>query len=148
MEWALSEGISVNIELKNNIFDYPYLEMKVLDLIYLYKMKDRTMISSFNHNSLARIGSLDSTIETAILYSYPMYEPWVYAQHLGAKALHPNQRTVNEVNVAASKDCQIPVRPYTVNDVKVAEQLRKYGCESVITDYPEKMVKQFGGRFS
>ncbi|AJI20984.1 glycerophosphodiester phosphodiesterase [Priestia megaterium] len=148
MEWASSEGISVNIELKNNIFDYPYLEMKVLDLIYLYKMKDRTMISSFNHNSLARIGSLDSTIETAILYSYPMYEPWVYAQHLGAKALHPNQRTVNEVNVAASKDCQIPVRPYTVNDVKVAEQLRKYGCESVITDYPEKMVKQFGGRFS
>ena len=29
MEWASSEGISVNIELKNNIFDYPYLEMKV-----------------------------------------------------------------------------------------------------------------------
>ncbi len=138
MEWASSEGISVNIELKNNIFDYPYLEMKVLDLIYLYKMKDRTMISSFNHNSLARIGSLDSTIETAILYSYPMYEPWVYAQHLGAKALHPNQRTVNEVNVAASKDCQIPVRPYTVNDVKVAEQLRKYGCESVITGLSRK----------
>lgn len=40
MEWVLSEGISVNIELKNNIFDYLYLEMKVLDLIYLYKMKD------------------------------------------------------------------------------------------------------------
>ena len=43
------------------------------------------MISSFNHNSLARIGSLDSTIETAILYSYPMYEPWVYANTLAQK---------------------------------------------------------------
>ncbi|WP_430487411.1 glycerophosphodiester phosphodiesterase [Priestia flexa] len=143
LAWASNQQFSVNIELKNNLFEYAYLEMKVLDLIYYYKMKERIIISSFNHNSLARVTSFDSTIETAILYSYPMFEPWIYAQHLGARALHPNYRTVNQVNVAASKDYRIPVRPYTVNDVKLAKQLYGYGCESIITDYPEKMIKEF-----
>ncbi|TYR82473.1 glycerophosphodiester phosphodiesterase [Priestia megaterium] len=148
LEWAHDQHISVNIELKNNLFEYTYLEMKVLDLIYRYKMKQRIVISSFNHNSLARVASLDSSIETAILYSYPMFEPWIYAEHVGARALHPNYRTVNQVNVSACQDYHMAVRPYTVNDVKVAKQLYGYGCESIITDYPEKMVQQFGGRFN
>ncbi|WP_110111267.1 glycerophosphodiester phosphodiesterase [Bacillus sp. CGMCC 1.16541] len=143
LQWASEQLTEVNIELKNNIFEYAYMEMKVIDLIYKYNMQNRVIISSFNHNSLARVISLDSNLETAVLYSYPLFEPWIYAQHLGAKALHPNYRTVNEVNVDVSRDFSLKVRPYTINDVNIAKQMYKYGCEAVITDYPEKMVQTF-----
>jgi glycerophosphoryl diester phosphodiesterase len=141
LEWAAEFPLKVNIELKNNVFEYPYLEMKVIDLIYKLNMKDHVILSSFNHNSIARILSMDSTIETAILYSLQMYEPWNYAKHMSVKGLHPNHRTLNDIVVHAARSEQLAVRPYTVNDVELMKRMRDFGCDALITDYPEKAVK-------
>ncbi|MFC3882852.1 glycerophosphodiester phosphodiesterase [Bacillus songklensis] len=141
LEWAAELPLKVNIELKNNVFEYPYLEMKVIDLIYKLNMKENVILSSFNHNSIMRVLSLDSTIETAILYSWQMFEPWNYAKHLSVKGLHPNYRTLNDIVVQAARSEQLAVRPYTVNDAEVMKKMRDLGCDAVITDYPERGVK-------
>lgn len=143
LEWAAGLSLKVNIELKNNVFEYPYLEMKVLNLLYKLNMKDAAVLSSFNHNSMARVVSLDSTVETAILYSLQMFEPWRYAKHMSVKSLHPNYRTVNDIVIYGAHSEGLSVRPYTVNDTAMMKKLYDLGCDALITDYPEKAVKLF-----
>lgn len=143
LEWIATTPLLVNIELKNNVFEYRNLELVVLNMIYHYGLKDRVILSSFNHNSLVRAKSFDSTIPTAILYSYQLFEPWTYAQSVGADALHPNFRTLNDVIVSAAQHDRLAVRPYTVNNADKATELFQMGCDAIITDYPEKMRELF-----
>jgi glycerophosphoryl diester phosphodiesterase len=143
LEWASAISLKVNIELKNNVFEYPYLEMKVLDLVYKLNMKELVVLSSFNHNSMARVISLDADIETAILYSLQLFEPWNYAKSMSVKGLHPNYRTVNNIVVYGAHSEQLSVRPYTVNDEETMKQLFEMGCDALITDYPETACQLF-----
>lgn len=140
-EWAKEEAFFINIELKNNVIEYPLLEWKVVDLVHQYGLKDRIVFSSFNHNSLARVLSYDSRFETAVLYSHKLFEPWHYAKHLGSDGLHPNSRNVTEVVVKAAHKEGLKVRPYTVNKKEEMLEMKKAGCDAIVTDYPKKAIE-------
>ena len=50
-------GLSVNIELKNSIIDYPDLERKVLEEVLRNFNPERIIFSSFNHYSISGPGN-------------------------------------------------------------------------------------------
>lgn len=49
----------LNLELKNSIFEYDELEDKVINMIDEYDLRDRVIISTFNHMSLVKIRELE-----------------------------------------------------------------------------------------
>ncbi|OOM16502.1 glycerophosphodiester phosphodiesterase family protein [Clostridium saccharobutylicum] len=49
----------LNLELKNSIFEYDELEEKVINMIDEYNLRDRVIISTFNHMSLVKIRELE-----------------------------------------------------------------------------------------
>ena len=93
---SLPPQIGLNIELKNNVLDYPGLEQKVLFLLSKYRTKKRTIISSFNWNSLAVIHRLDPKLRLGLLFHVPNKDLWTKAALLNAFSIHPPLPLTNE----------------------------------------------------
>ncbi len=130
-------GLEVNVELKNNAFDYPGLEEKCIRLAAEMGMAKRVLYSSFNHHSLLRVKAIDKTIPCGLLYSARMVRPWAYAVALGVDAIHPHYSELQEEDeVTGSHAAGIMVNPWTVDDEAHIELVLRKGADIVITNYP------------
>ncbi|WP_335870633.1 glycerophosphodiester phosphodiesterase [Bacillus sp. 2205SS5-2] len=138
LDWLKGNSLICNIELKNGVIPYPYLEEKVIELIKEYSLQDRIILSSFNHYSIVKCYSLDPSVEIAPLYNMGLYMPWVYAKSIQAKGIHPKLRAAPPKIIRAAMEAGIEVRPYTVNREKEMKQLFELNCSAIITDYPKK----------
>ncbi|WP_078545850.1 glycerophosphodiester phosphodiesterase [Litchfieldia alkalitelluris] len=140
-EWAESNQLEINVEFKNSLFEYEGLERKSIELVHKYKLQNRVIFSSFNHESLVKAYKIDPTIEGAILYMEKMYEPWEYAKILHLGAIHPYRRTVRLDIVEACRQNKVAIRPFTINDKKEMKKLIDFNCDAIITDYPSKALE-------
>lgn len=136
LEWMTSNGIICNIELKNNVFRYEGMEEKVIRLVREYDLSKRVIISSFNHYSIVKSYQIAPEMEIAPLLGNAVYMPWVYAESIRAKGIHPKYKAYPLKVLQTALENGIAVRPYTVNQEKDMENLFKLGCTAMITDNP------------
>ncbi|MUT65309.1 glycerophosphodiester phosphodiesterase [Paenibacillus sp. NEAU-GSW1] len=139
LELVKDTNTIVNIELKNGFVQYPQLEAKVIESVRRYQMTERVILSSFNHYSLAEANRLAPEIATGILYMEGLYEPWKYAQSIGASALHAPYYAVLPDWVASAKAEGVIYNPFTVNDPNEMKRLIDAGVAGIITDYPDRL---------
>lgn len=64
---SASDGIRLNIELKNSIFPYPGMEKKIVDMVHEYGVQDAIVYSTFYADSLTRVHKLDPDAELGVL---------------------------------------------------------------------------------
>ena len=135
-DWMEHNAIICNIEMKNNKIAYKGMEEKTIELIRKYGFENRIILSSFNHYSLVHSYRIAPEIETAPLLSDGIYQPWIYANAIGAKGFHPNYKRINQAIIKSSQDKNIKVRAYTVNSPKTMRALMNEGISAIITDEP------------
>lgn len=141
LEWMTTNSLICNVELKNGVFPYKGMEEKVVSLIRYYNLENRIILSSFNHYSIVYSYQLAPEIEIAPLYSEGLFMPWVYAQSINAKGIHPKLLAApNEIIISAMEN-GIAVRPYTVNKEMDMNRLFDIGCSALITDDPVKALE-------
>ncbi|KAA9004852.1 glycerophosphodiester phosphodiesterase [Paenibacillus spiritus] len=136
LELALGSRLVLNIELKNGRCFYPGMEQKVIAAVRACGLGSWTVISSFNHYSLALCRTLAPEIGTGILYSEGLYRPWAYAASLGAGALHAEYRTALPELVREAAACGVVFHPWTVNEPAEMSALIESGVAGIITDEP------------
>ncbi|MCF3941703.1 glycerophosphodiester phosphodiesterase [Oceanobacillus sp. APA_J-5(13-2)] len=138
LEWASDKPLHLNLELKNNKIDYEDIEIKVLDAIRKYQVKQRTTISSFNPESVKRMRQLDHTLDVAFLRSGKHPNLADYAKELGASSLHVKHTLLTPSLVKACEAAHLPIRVYTVNRTISIKKCLKLHCSGIITDVPDK----------
>jgi glycerophosphoryl diester phosphodiesterase len=141
LEWMTTNNMVCNIELKNGIVPYKGMEEKVISLIRKHDLSDRIVISSFNHYSITYSYRMAPEIETAPLYGEGLFMPWVYAQSIRAKGIHPHYIAAPNEIITESMKNGIAVRPYTVNKEEEMSRLFNIGCTALITDDPVKALR-------
>ena len=62
-----SNGIRLNIELKNSIYDYPGLEEKIVEMVHEFGVHDAIVYSTFYADSLRKVHELDPKAELGVL---------------------------------------------------------------------------------
>ncbi|WP_141431735.1 glycerophosphodiester phosphodiesterase [Bacillus sp. 03113] len=140
-EWLSNNRMICNVELKNNRLPYEGMEEKVIDMIRRFQLTDRIVISSFNHYSIVYSYRIDPTIETAPLFSERLYMPWVYANSIRSKGIHPKYLSLTDEIIVESIKNGIAVRPYTVNKDADMRRLFALNCSAIITDDPVKALR-------
>lgn len=138
LKWISQTELMLIIEFKNNILPYKGLEQKTIKLLKKYHILDRTIFSSFNHNSLLIVKEIDEQAETAFLYGKPITSPVQYAQTIHVDGLHPSFHLINQPLIQNLHAHSIKVRPYTVNSQRIMETLFNWEIDGLITDYPAK----------
>lgn len=130
----------LNLELKNSIINYNGLEEKVLDMIYKYDLKDKIIISSFNHLSLVKIRELDKEIKLGALTDSTLANVPKYLKDIYVECYHPCFPSIlNEEYMKEIKDAGIMVNPYTVNEEEHMNMVMKVKVDSIITNEVEKL---------
>lgn len=126
------------IELKNFFLEQPHLEDLVIEQIRRYQLTERTIISSFNFDSLLRIKQLDPTQTTGLLYVGPLAKPWDIASQYRADQLHVPFDQLTKELVSEAKQHQFTVLSWTVNTNRQIQRAIDYGVDGLITNYPKR----------
>lgn len=128
-----------NIEIKNSIIDYPEIEEIIYEMIKAYGLKDKIIISSFNHESLVRVKNIDKNISCGVLESSRLYRPWDYVKNLGCEYFHPLNFSVDEELIEKFKENNIGINIwFGISDYDFGQYV-KDGITGLITDFPNRV---------
>jgi len=134
--------LAMNIELKTTERLYPDLPRKLLALAGEYAMGERIIYSSFNHYSLKEIKTLDPSAKIGLLYELGMVDPWVYANYVGADAIHPHYFVIAALpeTVALCHEHGVKVNVWTVDEPDTIKLMLKCAVDGIITNKPDIAV--------
>jgi len=140
LELTRRHGKKVNIEIKSAegfACDSGIVE-KTVTLVRELDMRSSVLISSFNHDYLARVKKADPSIETAALIDDPLPDPVSTLKALGAVALNPNGSKLDRATVENVRKAGYAVYVWTVNDESDMRTLLDWGVSGLITDFTER----------
>ena len=141
-ELIADTNLIVNVELKTTEELYPKLPEKLIHLEHEYAMKGRVVYSSFNHYSLMALRQFNSEAEIGLLYDLGLVDPWVYAHHLSAGAIHPHYYVILALPeiVAHCHKNNVKINVWTVDDPKAISFMLAQGVDMLITNKPDVAV--------
>ena len=130
----------INIELKNNYYNYKNIEEKVVKITKEMGVIDKVLFSSFNHESMVKMKELVPGSQIGVIYKAGLYQPWLYAKRLGVKNIHPYYKAINKDIIKKCQQNDIKVNVYGTNDDYEIKNLLSLGVDMIINDYPKKTV--------
>lgn len=146
--YSYSNGILINIELKNGKYNYPGLEEKILSLVKEYQMEDYVVYSSFNEESLYKLKKICNTAKTGILKAAPL-ECLKLKEKYSFDSIHPNIKLMLEEKYS-SKFSGMSVRGWGNSEpfygenksIKLVDlkKLRGKGITDIFTNIPEEYL--------
>ena len=136
--FAKKHQIPINIEIKYKD-SHPLNSAQltsIVDLIKQYEYTSKTLVSSFCHDYLQTIKTIEPSISTAALahQKYPN-DLITYLKELKVDAYHINERLATKKLIKELIKHNIIVNVYTINDKIKQEKLFGYGVRTIFTDF-------------
>ncbi|MGB2578652.1 glycerophosphoryl diester phosphodiesterase [Elusimicrobium simillimum] len=128
---TLSGGVTLNIEIKTDVVDYPGIEAKVLKAIAGWN--GNIIISSFNYETLKRVRILDKNIKLG--YLTREFSP-TRAKEISAATVNMSSKRITKNIVEVARKLGMEVWIYTVNEYEEFLRMRELGADAVFTDNP------------
>lgn len=150
---AKALGRFVNVELKTIPRMYRQLVARVFSCVDHCDMRDRVLISSFDHQSLLDVRAHCERVATGVLCSGRLARLPEYLELLDADAYHPScssdcdsmglhaadggldTRTISSLRAAGKH-----INVWTCNDPVHMQRLLAAGVTGIITDYPDRLA--------
>lgn len=130
-------GLVLNVEVKNGPVLYPGIEDAVIAAHRASGMPDRLVYSSFNHLTLVALREREPGLSIAPLYEEALVDPWDYARHMGADAVHPYFPSLGLAGmIEGFRGAGVAVRAWTVNAEADMRALIGARIDAIITDDP------------
>ncbi|WP_353163147.1 glycerophosphodiester phosphodiesterase family protein [Myroides odoratus] len=128
----------LNIELKgsNTAVDTHRLIRTFLQRGWTY---DDFILSSFKWEELKIAYDLDADLPLAVLTEKKPEDAIEFALSIQARAINPYHKMLNEENTALIKKEKLKIFPWTVNDLKDIERMKKLKVDGIITNFPERI---------
>ena len=131
-------GLVINVELKNGLIPYANMENEVIAMADEFQMTDRIYFSSFNHFSMREIRLSRPDIRCGLLYECGLVDPWLYAQRVGATAIHPSFPNLQIPDLATH--CHaigLAIHAWTIDDPEILRKAMNLEIDAVITNVPD-----------
>lgn len=140
LEWAADKELLTNIELKTNIFEYPGIEQKVIQLVEAHQMEDRLVCSSFNHFTIQRMKELHPALRCGLLCSDWVVGMGRYTRELGIECVHPAFYMLKNTDyVKELQDKGLDIHTWTINKEEWMREAMDAGVTSIITNFPDRL---------
>lgn len=134
--------LTVNIELKNNLFLYHGMEKDIFKMVSDFDMQDQVLYSSFNHESVAKMVGLAGGENCAILTSDIHVEPWKYIKQLGVKSYHPMINSLQQKNLIQNiRANDLKVNVWTADHPAHIYAALLLEVDAIITNEPKRAVE-------
>jgi glycerophosphoryl diester phosphodiesterase len=123
----------LDIELKT-----PGFEQAAVELIRAHGDPERTLISTFDTDTLAKVQDLFPELQLGYIFNRTQDEE---ARHnCPIEVVIPQFRLASRELITGVHEEGLKVFAWTVNEESEIERLLELGVDGIITDYPEKVV--------
>ena len=139
LQWIKPLPLTLNLELKNAKAKDHQLEHIVYDMITHYDLLERTILSTFNIDSVMYMKVL-AGIQIAFITSKKDRQLINFAKDHDIHALHIHYRLLKPRLMRQSRRANIPIRVYTVNKRAHILSCFKLQCAAIMTDMPNRAV--------
>ncbi len=139
-ELVKDTDLVTNIELKTGVYEYPNIERKVLALIDRFGLRQKVIISSFNHFSVCRFKELAPDVKVGFLEESWLVHPGAYTRNRGAECYHPFINSLNHESVMDLRNNHIEINAWTINSPEDMRRCLSLGLEIGITNYPDRFL--------
>lgn len=131
----------VNVEIKDASGTHAdrVIVSKVVGLIDELAMQDQVLISSFNHDYLRQVKTINPAIATGALVNKVVADPVGLMRELDAQAFHPGKNVTYAKQVQELRAAGYGVNVWTVNEEAEMLELIEMGVTGIITDYPQNL---------
>lgn len=140
-DYIKDTGVITNIELKTGIFEYPTIEGRVIDMIKEYGLEDKIILSSFNHYTVMRCKDIAPEIKRGFLSESWLINYGKYTAENDVQCCHPIWCFLSEETVKEMHDAGCEINTWTVNEYEDIKRLASWGVDSLIGNYPDRMVE-------
>jgi glycerophosphoryl diester phosphodiesterase len=141
LEFTRENHWRVNVELKDQYFDTfdQVIVEKSVNLIAELGMDDgvQVVVSSFNHEYLRNVHSLNPNIPIQALTSVKIKDLSGYLANLGTNTCNPNVDVWSKVELKNLGREGILFNVWTVNDESTMRELITANVHGIFTDYPQ-----------
>lgn len=126
--------LSVNIEIKSNAFLPAQIE-KIIKLIRDCEFTNDCILTSFQRSYIEMIHHISPEVRTGLIMNY-MPHPQTMLFKDSFDVLSCNYRLLNKDMVDALHSSEKEVHVWTVNEKDEFFQMKEYGVDNVITNFP------------
>ncbi len=141
-EWVKDTQLVTNVELKTSIVYYKDIEEKTAEMVKAFHLEDRVIFSSFNHLSVVRMKQLLPECPVGALVEHDdLQNAGYYCRKYGFEYYHPDGSLFTKENAENCREHGVGVNVWTVNDLKMYENMREWGVDGVITNYPKYLAE-------
>ena len=133
-----SNELLLCLEMKSGGFQ---LVQACCRLIEQHRLKDRVILSSFEHSALEAVKSIDSKFTTAALFQSPVAFIVERTMAIGASEVALHHRLVNERLVQQARLAGLKVVVWTVDDPAWVESAQASGIDALITNNPSALIR-------
>lgn len=141
LAFVKDKDIVTNIELKNSIYEYEGIEDATYKLIEKHDLKNKVIISSFNHKSILKMKEIDQEIKCGLLVASCLVDPWEYVKYVGADYYHPSAYCMDKDTVEQLQKHGIGVNIWFGTEPYDFKKIIDTKCCGIITDYPDKIIE-------
>lgn len=141
---ARVEGFMTNIELKTGIDEYAGIEKAVLDLIDEFSLRNRVIVSSFNHFSVLRFKEIAPDVKCGFLEESRIINFGEYAAKHNVEFVHPMHWNLTDDVIDEIKSSNIGINTWTVNEKDHMRTLIKKGVDAIISNFPDRVKEVLG----
>lgn len=156
----LAQNVKLNLEIKINPYStaaHPsraFVAQKILAEVKASGLEDRVLFSSFDLEVLKEMRKLDSQVRLGFIFNSEwLQKKWLVkptnwlpfviysASEIRVELLSIEHTLLTAERIAKLHTCGFRVIPWTINDLKLSQELIKMGVDGIITDYPSYFVE-------
>lgn len=135
----------INIEIKEFGPDPDPALNRFYRILEKKQVLEQVLVSSFNPDILKHLKQLHPDITTAFLFGVPYpNDPVSFAKEHLCDGIHPEISTITPEMMEQAQNEGMFVNAWTVNDPDGVKKAKEFGCEGVITNYPDVALKALG----
>ncbi|MBQ7580235.1 MAG: glycerophosphodiester phosphodiesterase [Clostridia bacterium] len=138
------DGFMTNIEVKTDRILYKGIEEAVLELIDEFSLRDRIIISSFNHHTVKRFKELAPDIKCGFLVGDWIINVGSYTKSQGIECIHPPYYQLTDELHPEIKNAGREINTWTVNEEADIKRMIDLGVDCIIGDYPDRALRALG----
>lgn len=139
LAWLADKDMVTNIEIKRKNFIPDGIEAKVIELVETYDQSDSVIISSFSHQTLAKVRQLKADLHIAYLFNERNVETLRQLDDLKPNYVHPRYDLLDQDFVSDLHQSGYQINTYTVNQEADISRMVNFGVDGIITDYPNRV---------
>ena len=136
----LAGKVGLCLEIKVAVGAPSGIELKLLFILSHYDYLERTVISSFDYRSLARVRELAPEAALGVIYGAGCREdPLAAAERLAATSIHVQKQLAQREFCHRAWQAGLDLYVWTVNDRREIGMFVDLGVQGIFSDFPEKL---------